>query len=371
MARIIDILKKVLFITAHRKDRAPNQRFRFEQYFKFLEANGYQCTQSALIVNPKEDILFYSKKNYLKKIALGFRFVSRRMRDISRADSFDVIFVAREAFYTGSVFFERQLARSKAKIVFDFDDSIWINTVSTNNKFFSWIKDAAKTSKIIGMADLVIAGNEYLADYARQFNPKVEIIPTTIDTLHYSPRPSPARMKVIIGWSGSISTIAHFQHAIPALKILKELYGERIEFKIIGDGNYQNKELNIQGLPWKFDTELDDLQSIDIGIMPLPDDEWTRGKCALKALQYMSLEIPCVISPVGVNSKLISDGKNGFLASNTAEWVDKISLLITSPELRKNMGTAGRKTVVQNYSIESQKQKYLTVFNQLTGNTLS
>jgi glycosyltransferase involved in cell wall biosynthesis len=356
-------LKRILFITAHRQDRAPNQRFRFEQYIAFLNRNGFECVVSPLIATAQEDRIFYFGALW-KKMALGIKMAGRRWRDVARADSFDIIFIAREAFMTGTTFFERRFAGSGAKIVFDFDDSIWIDVVSTSNKLFSWLKNASKTGKIISLADLVFAGNDYLANYALKFNDNVTVIPTTIDTDLYYPQQN-SNQKIIIGWSGSVSTIEHFEHAVPALKILQEQFGSQVDFRIIGDGSYRNEELHIAGHPWRFETELYDLHGIDIGIMPLPNDQWTRGKCGLKGLQYMALGIPCIMSPVGVNTAIIEDGINGFLAGPIEEWVEKISLLIRNPDLRQRLGAAGRATVVRSFSVQSQQQRYLDALTRL------
>ena len=352
-------MRKILFIASHRLDRAPNQRFRFEQYIKFLEEHGFQCVISPLLKTEKEDRTFYMPGNYLKKIALGIRLAFRRIKDVIRANQFDIIFIAREAFITRSTFFERAFSKSNAKIIFDFDDSIWLNVVSNNNRFFALLKDGSKTGRIIGMSDKIFAGNKFLADYARIFNSNVVIIPTTIDTTLYWPNYEVEKQVVTIGWSGSVSTIEHFQFAIPALREIKAKYGDRITIKVIGDGNYSEPSLGVKGISWKSDTELRDLRAIDIGIMPLPDNEWTWGKCGLKGLQYMALEIPTIMSPVGVNLEIVQDGVNGFLAKTTEEWIQKISILIEQPERRLAVGRAGRKTVVDNYSVESNRKRYV------------
>ncbi|HYG18609.1 MAG TPA: glycosyltransferase family 4 protein [Ohtaekwangia sp.] len=357
-------MRKILFIAAHRKDRAPNQRFRFEQYFSFLEANGFQCDLSPLI-SAADDRIFYSKGNYARKILIGIRAWWRRYRDTKRLHAYDIVFVAREAFMTGSTFFEKKFRSSRARMVYDFDDAIWIDVVSANNKALGWLKDAGKTARIIAMADLVFAGNAYLAGYAKKFNSNVAVIPTTIDTEHYRPGPRRENGPVVIGWSGSVSTIEHFEHAVPALQKIKERYGSRISIKVIGDGQYKSEALGILGRPWNFSSELHDLQEIDIGIMPLPDDEWARGKCGLKGLQYMALEIPTIMSPVGVNSEIIQDGINGFLADSEEAWIEKLARLIEQPSLRQRIGAAGRETVVQHYSVISQQSRYLQYFNAL------
>jgi glycosyltransferase involved in cell wall biosynthesis len=359
-------MKKVLIICLHRKDRSPGQRFRYEQYLSFLEANGYHFDISILL-NEKNDKAFYSKGNYFKKIFIYLKTLTIRTKDWFRMNRYDIIFIFRDALMTGSTFFEKRFARSKAKIIFDFDDAIWLQNVSDANKKLAFMKNADKTGKIIGLSDLIFAGNQYLADYAAQFNKNISIIPTTIDTSIYVPQKA-AREKrsVCIGWSGSFSTIQHFATAIPALKKIRDKFGDSVSFKIIGDKNYYCAELDTKGDAWIASTEIEDLSQIDIGIMPLPDDEWAKGKCGLKGLQYMALEIPTLMSPVGVNTEIIQHGANGYLPNAEDEWVDILSNLIGNKELREKIGKAGRQTVINKYSVEAWKQKYLDNFNKLT-----
>lgn len=357
--------KKVLFIVNNRKDRSPGQRFRFEQYLDYLEQHGFECDFSPLL-NERDDKLFYSPGNYVQKVFILLKSYWLRYKNLRKASQYDIIFVFREALYTRSIFFEKQFAK-RSKVIFDYDDSIWLQNVSEANKKFAFLKNADKTKDIIKLSNLIFAGNEYLADYARKFNQNIVIIPTTIDTEEYVPKPVDKNPDVVtIGWSGSVTTIQHFSFAIPALKEIKIKYGSSVLFKVIGDGNYINEELEIKGLPWVKSTELEDLSSFDIGIMPLPDDEWAKGKCGLKGLQYMALEIPTIMSPVGVNSEIIQHGENGLLASTEAEWITALSYLIDSKIDREKMGRNGRNTVVEKYSVHSMKEKYLKAFQSLT-----
>ena len=357
-------MPRILFVAAHRPNRSPSQRFRFEQYIKHLEANGYECDFSWL-VSPSDDAFLYSHGGYLNKLAFTLKSFKRRFNDLKILDSYDLVFVQREAIMFRSVFFEKAYHK-KNKLIFDFDDAIWLMDVSEGNKHWRWLKNPAKTSRIIEISDVVFAGNKYLADYALQFNKNVKIIPTTIDTdYHKKNIDTTHKEKICIGWTGSNTTIKHFIMAEPFLEKLKTKFGDKIYFKLIGSDCYKNSKLNISGIKWNLKTEIDDLSEIDIGIMPLPDDEWTKGKCGFKGLQYMAMEIPTVMSAVGANKEIIEDGVNGFLVSTDDEWIEKLSWLIESKELRDKFGANGRKTVLEKYSVDSQKENYLKYFNEL------
>lgn len=356
-------MNKVLIICVYPRDKAPAQRFRIEQYIDYLSKNGFHFTFSSLL-SEKEYSYFHKKGNYFKKMRIVLRGILKSYKEFKKASSYDLIFLSRESFILGTSYFERKFAKA-SKMIYDFDDAIWITAISKNNKVFGFLKNQNKTHRIIEKSTLVFAGNPFLADYARQFNKNVVIVPTTIDTELYIPAPAEDKLKVCIGWSGSFSTIAHFNTCTEALKAIKTKYGERIYFKVIGSGDYSNDELDIQGIAWKKETEIIELQEIDIGIMPLPDTEWAKGKCGLKGLQYMALAIPTIMSPVGVNSKIIVQEVNGFLAKGTDQWVKYLSLLIDSAELRRTVGQKGRKTVVATYSVNANKDLYLKYFNSV------
>ena len=361
-------MKRILFVAMHRPERSPSQRFRFEQYLDYLRQNGFDSDYSYLI-DAADDKVLYSPGNYLGKLGIFLKSSAKRLGNVLSLGKYDIVFIQREAFMLGTTLFEKLFARSSAKVVFDFDDSIWRNqgeAVGANSNLL-FLKNPDKTKDIIAASDLIFAGNEYLADYARRFNKNVVIVPTTIDTTEYQRVPVPPHPgRVCVGWSGSFTTIEHFETALPALRQLKAKYGERVYFKVIGDGSYRNEELGIVGLPWRKDTEIADLSEIEIGLMPLPDTEWAKGKCGLKGLQYMALEITTLMSPVGVNSTIIQDGVNGYLADQPEEWVAKISALIDNEALRLEMGRAGRQTVVDHYSVLSERDHYLALFRELT-----
>lgn len=358
-------MKRVLILCLHRPNRSPSQRFRFEQYLPYLRAHGFHFDFSYLL-DSSDDKIYYSKGNLLGKARIVVASALKRFSQMLSVQRFDLIFVQREGFMLGTDFFERRMA-AQVPMIFDFDDSIWLDNVSAANSRFSFLKDGRKTARLIESAAQVFAGNQFLADYAATYNSAIEIIPTTIDTDEYfvSTR-NLDRQPLCIGWSGSFSTIEHFSTALPALARIRQKYGNRVRFKIVGDGNYQCPELGIQGQPWRAESEISDFQEMDIGIMPLPYSEWAQGKCALKGLQYMAFGIPTVMTPIGVNAELIQDGVNGFLAADEEQWVDVLSDLIEDASLRRQVGLAGRKTVEDQYSVDAWKDKYLEIFRRLT-----
>jgi glycosyltransferase involved in cell wall biosynthesis len=360
-------VRRILFVSSHPPGRVPGQRFRFEQYLDFLSAHGFETTFSPLL-RPDDYSAVYRAGSHFRKALIAGRGVLRRLADLARISHFDAIVIQREALQLGTTLFERAFGRSGARLLFDFDDATWIRHSSNANKGVAWLKRPRKTAKIIGLCDMVFAGNSYLGDYARRFNENVKIVPTTIDTGLYVRKPAQRdESRICVGWSGSVTTMEHFERAVPILCALRDRLGSSVYFKVVGDGSYQNDELGIRGVAWSAETEVEELSEIDIGIMPLPDDDWSRGKCGLKGLQYMALETPTVMSPVGVNSEIIEDGRNGYLASSTDEWVARLSALVESRPLRERLGRAARATVVERYSVEAQKGSYLAHLRELVG----
>ncbi|WP_436515249.1 glycosyltransferase family 4 protein [Ekhidna sp. To15] len=350
---------KALFLVLHRKDRSPGQRYRHEQYVGYLEEKGIDCAFSPLLISEKEDQIFYGK-GMLLKILVGLKALWRRYKSIKNAGEFDVVYIYRDAFFFGT-FFEKWLKKKDVKIIYDFDDAIWLGDENPNQGIFNKLKNPDKVATISSLADRVIVGNTYLKDFALRYNNEVHIIPSTIDFKKYTKDFKP-KESVCIGWTGSFSTLKHFETVIPALEKIKQIFSEEVYFKIIGEPSFSHPSLKIEGVAWKSETEARDLSELDIGLMPLPDNEWTRGKCAMKGLQYMALGIPTIMSPVGVNTDIIQDGENGFLAGITEEWVEKLSILIEDKKLRTEIGKAGRATVQQGYSVEANKDKWLNAF---------
>jgi len=350
---------KVLAIVPAIYDTSPGQRFRLEQWQPILEKSGVEITYSPF-ETPELRSVLYQKGNAARKVGEVVKNWNRRRADVRSAARFDLVYVFREAALLGPAWFERAIARTGVPMIFDFDDAIFVAYKSPSNGYLSYLKFPGKTAAICRLSAHVMAGNQYLADYALKVNQNVTIVPTTIDTRKYNVADRPANDVPVIGWSGSHSTA---QHLDTLRDILQELARtEKFRLRVIGAGGYNLPGVEVESIPWRAESEVDDLRPMDVGIMPLPDDQWSKGKCGLKALQYMALGIPTVCSSVGVNSAIISDGVNGMLADTKDEWIAKLKELMNSPELRTRLGSTGRRTVEDKYSAESQAPRVLEIF---------
>lgn len=354
--------KKVLILVAHRPDRSPSQRFRYEQYLPFLEENGYEFEYSYLI-SEQDDQFFYKSGNYFKKFLFLIRATGKRLKDVKRSKDFDLVFIQREAFLLGTTYFERKIFKTGIPIIYDFDDAIWEINKEGGNKALNFLKNPDKTSELIKLSKAVIVGNSYLADYAKNYNQRVSIIPTTIDLDYHST--TKLNSEIVIGWTGTFSTYPYFLELLPVLQKVKQKY-PFVKFQIIVDLDLEISELDSHTTVWDREEEINQLRKISIGIMPLPDNRWTKGKCGFKGLQYMSLGIPTLMSPVGVNAEIIEDGVNGFLPTTSDEWFLRLSQLVENEELRKALGEKGFSTVKKSYSVEGNKEKYLKLFEKVT-----
>jgi glycosyltransferase involved in cell wall biosynthesis len=271
--------------------------------------------------------------------------IRRRWQDVHDALDYDLIIIQREAMPIGPPVFERWLARQGARFIYDFDDALYVHVGR-------WIKRAIgyhqKIREIISLSSHTIAGNSVLAEFARQHGEHVTIIPTVPYPDKYVVPGSRPSGRVTIGWSGGRNNSNVLNQIAAPLRRLQHNYD--IELKVAGDSEFEMGGVRTSGVDWTF--PIDDrqvwnaLKTFDIGLMPLTDTPWNRGKCGFKALLYMSMGIPPVISPVGVNTDIVKDGVNGFLASTDKEWFAGLSALVSNPELRQLMGKRAREPMI-------------------------
>lgn len=279
-------------------------------------------------------------------------------------NSYDFVFIHREVTPIGPAFFEWWIATiSKKKIIYDFDDAIWLANTSEENKLAAFLKWHQKTKSICTWSYIISVGNEFLMAFARKYNKSVVLNPTTIDTenLHRPLERSTPKKTITIGWTGTHSTLKYLDPLVSTLKKIAEKHPD-VEMVIISNKPPAFNLPFVRFIPWSKETEINDLLTFDIGIMPLTDDLWAQGKCGFKALQYMALDIPVIASPVGVNSQIIDHGVNGFLCESEQDWLKAFEKLIPDRTLRLKMGRHGRKKVIEHYSVVSNSANFLSLF---------
>jgi glycosyltransferase involved in cell wall biosynthesis len=275
---------------------------------------------------------------------------------------YDFVFIHREASHIGPPIFEFLIAKVfRKEYNYDFDDAIWLPNYSETNARFHRLKAYWKVRYCIKWAVSISAGNDYLANYARKFNTNVQIIPTTIDTEnHHNLQTNYHQEKLVVGWTGTHTTMRYLDFIVPVIKELEQKYD--FEFLVISNEAPAYHLKSLRFLKWKRETEITDLARISIGVMPLEMDIWSEGKCGFKGLQYMSLGIPALMSPVGVNTQIVSHGENGYLPVKLEDWRVQLELLLTDVDLRKKIGEAGKKTINERYSVLSNQSNYLSLF---------
>ncbi|MGE0703952.1 MAG: glycosyltransferase family 4 protein [Vicinamibacterales bacterium] len=336
---------RVLALLPYPVKRVGGQRYRIEQWAPRMRREGVSVTYSPFLQPSDLDVLWASGHIPAKARAVLSGY-GRRLKDLGTVDRFDVAFVYREAGFLGTTWLEQLVAR-RCPIVYDFDDAIYLPATSGANRSFSFLKKPSKVDALCRLATAVTVGNEHLAGFARRHSSHVHVVPTTIETDEYRLQARAANSRPVVAWTGSQTTVPYLERLGPALRRLRQL----CDFELLVIGARTSIEgIDVRLLPWRAETEVLDLAPADVGLMPLTDDEWSRGKCGLKALQYMALGIPPVVSPVGVNTRIVTHGVNGLHAASDDEWVEHVRQLLSDAELRRRLGKAARSAVDAHYS---------------------
>lgn len=354
-------IKKVLFIAPYPPGTAGSQRFRFELFFDMLRNNGIRCDQRSFIDDRTWKILYLP--GHLPAKIYGFlRGFAGRIRQLFQVPSYDLVFIHREAAPIGPPIFEWITAKIFRKpIIFDFDDAIWKRDSSKANRLFSILKQPQKTSQLCMWAARVSAGNEFLAAYARQFNKDTRVIPTVVDTDYRHNRlKDHTTGKLNIGWTGSHTTLKYLEMIAEVIGQLEKQYD--FDFYVIADNAPELDLCSIRYIPWTKESEIEDLLKFNIGLMPLHNDQWEEGKCGFKIIQYLSLGIPGIASPVGVNARLVVDGQTGYTFSTVEQFKEKLIRLLEDRDLLTAMGKNGRELIVRKYSKQAQAPAFLELF---------
>lgn len=340
--------KKVLFLTKYARNGASS-RYRTFQYLPWFKQAGIQCHVMPLF---DEAYLIHRYESGRGHVGDVLRAFLHRLAALAAARRYDLVVIEYELLPYFPALPERLLDWLGVPYVVDYDDALF-HQYDQHSKW--WVRRllGKKIARVMRGARLVTAGNAYLADYARRAGAeRIEIIPTVIDLQRY-PRASAARPPneiFTIGWIGSPSTSNYLRAVAPALA--EACAGRKARVRLIGSGPVDLPGVPVDVLPWNENTEVDMLHQFDVGIMPLPDEPWARGKCGFKLIQYMACGLPVVASPVGVNAEIVEHGVNGFLADTRDQWVESLKTLLLDSELRQRMGQASRQKVEERYSLQ-------------------
>lgn len=353
---------RVLVLTPYPEGCVGGQRYRIEQWAPLLRRFGIRIAFSPFLTPAAMGVL-YQPGHLAVKIRATLHGYLKRFVEAVRTPPSDVVLVYREATLLGPACLEQLVAR-RVPVVFDFDDAIYLVGTSAVNSWSRILKWKGKTEAICRLARHVTAGNEFLADFARRHARAVTVVPSTIDTDVYTMAARPPNTRPVLGWTGSTTTVSYLTALGPALRRLRER--QDFELRVIG-GDVRIDGVPTRCTPWQMATEVEDLRAVDVGLMPLSDDEWSRGKCGMKALQYMALGIPPVVSPVGVNATIVRDGVNGFHATTEDEWLDRLDALLRDESLRRYLGLEARKTVEESYSAHVHAPRMARVLREVAG----
>ncbi|HWP00786.1 MAG TPA: glycosyltransferase family 4 protein [Methylococcus sp.] len=342
--------------------KGASSRVRLYQYVPHLMERGFRIETSPFLADEYLQTLYENGRRSLRSVGSAYL---RRVLTWFRAGRFDVLWIEKELFPWLPAFAETLLDWLRIPYVVDYDDAVFHHYDRHPNPLIRTVL-GRKIDAVMHHAQVVLAGNDYLAQRAVAAGARrVEILPTTVDLAQY-PEPRfateyPSQETVTIGWIGTPVTAAYLQALLEPLRELARTT-PNTRFLWIGAGSGSPDLPRSQSVPWSQADESELLHSLDVGIMPLPDQAWERGKCGYKLIQYMACGKAVVASPVGVNREIVEHGVDGFLASSENEWIASLRSLIVNPSLRRHMGMAARKKVVRRYSLQSQIDRLSSIF---------
>ncbi len=328
---------RVIFLT-HLSDQG--HRFRVEQYFPYLRRQGVEPKWQPLSSSRMERFMIYKQ-----------------------LPSFDVVCIQRRLLPPIEFYWIR---RRSPKILFDLDDAIMYR--SSSSPYPHSLSRRLKFRWMVKGSDAVTVGNQFLKNEVLKVDREKEVfvIPTSVDVdLYPQKKKISNRPEIILGWIGTKGNLKYLKRLEPVFETLSHRF-PHVKLKIVSNDFYDPSSLPVIKKPWKLEDENVDLISFDIGLMPLNDDLWSRGKCGLKIVQYLSVGLPVVCTPVGINSDIIQNGENGFWAANDQEWIDRLSILIQNPDLRYQMGLRGIEKVEEGYSLKVTSEKLFHVLRHLS-----
>jgi len=351
---------KILYLTKYTR-MAGSSRMRSYQYFPYLEEEGWKVTVKPFFDDAYLKDFYAGKKN----VPAVLKSYIRRFLVLFTVFGYDQIVIEKEIFPYLPAFAEKMLNVFGVRYIADYDDAIFHNYDQSPNPFIRKIL-GNKIAKVMKSSAVVVAGNRYLAEYAEKSGAKkVEIIPTVIDLNRYKFKETNDAEKFIVGWIGTKTTFE--KHLLPCKNWIKTLQeaDENIEFHIIGITDDMGLGRNVKYIQWSENTEVQEILKMDVGIMPLQDSLWERGKCAYKLIQYSACGIPGIASDVGMNREVTIENETGFLVNSDEEWIQRILELKNDKEKRKILGENARKLVEEKYCIQVTAERWIKILKSV------
>ena len=354
--------KRMLVLCPFPEGVAAGQRLKYEQYFDRWRADGWDIDVSNFMDDAMWEVV-YKSGFYARKIKGVFKGHMRRLRDLGRVADYDLVYVFMYVtpFLTSGM--ERVVRKRAKRLIYDVEDNILVEQNLPREMHPNFIvrafKGSGKAKYLIREADHVISSSPFLNDFCLEMNARkaCTYISSSVDTDRFQPQtPYSNDEPVTIGWTGTFSSKIFLDQLRPVFQRL----AERVDFKlkVIGNFDYELPGVDLEVVQWSEPREVEDLQAFDIGVYPLPIDDWVLGKSGLKAIQYMAFALPCVATNVGTTPRLIEDGVNGRLVRSDDEWVDALEELVRKPELRRKLGEQARKDAVAYYSLNAIAKQY-------------
>lgn len=343
--------------------RAASTRQRFVQYAPALAEAGMELTLSPLLDDAYVAGLVTGARPSRLSIARGY---VERLKRVASARDFDLIWLHYEAFPYLPALFERLPLLAGRPVVYDADDAFFHAYDQSPSALVRRVL-GRKLEPLLRRVSAATCGNDYVAVHARRFCDRVLVVPTVVDTSVYRPLAEPRTGPPVIGWIGSPSTWAQVRPMLPLLAELHRDHG--IRFRAVGAGvaAEADRQEGLDLIEWREDGEVAEVQAMDVGIMPLIDSPFIRGKSGYKLIQYMACGLPTVASPIGVNAEIVEPGRTGFLATSEEEWRSALVRLIKDADLRGTLGAEGRRKAVRAYSLDSQAPRLVELFRSLGG----
>lgn len=363
---------KVLGLASYPNEAAAT-RFRLTQFVEPLAKLGIEVTVSPFLDSRSFKGFYSSGAGTLRKAAMMLPSIFKRIREIFTVRRYDLIFVQREAMLFGPAIFERLFkAIAGRPLVLDLDDATYVSYVSPSfGRLGSFFKAFGKTDKLIEQADLVICGNRFIAEYVASKGAETVVVPTVAGLNAFFPVEKQNDIPVV-GWIGTHSTLPFLRSIFPVLERLAAKH--KFVLKIVGG---ESSDLAIQGVTiinekWSLEREIADFQSLDIGLYPMSvtasaNEEWIKGKSGFKAIQYLAVGVPFVMTPIGVCAEIGEPDVTHFNAGTDSEWYEALDKLLSSTELRKKMGQFGRKYSEDHYSVETHAETLAMSLRRVAG----